>query len=149
MTTARRIVAFNAHTLRGLIISDENLFPNELQAGRLAFQSRRFPILITDGILFEYETEANKFPPFQLQPTLNRLLGSGRALRLHEYRLNRFRIDLSGLPQEHTAFVLDAVAARASYLITDRQRWLELSAQTEGEYGLRIVTPRRFVELEG
>lgn len=148
MPASRPIVVFNAHLLRGLVINDESLFPDELQAFRTAFQSRRFPILVTDGILTEYLIEANRFPALQIQPTLNHLLGSGRALRVHEHFLNRTPFELTGLPEEHTAFIYDALAAQASYLITDRQRWIDLSDQT-ARYGLRIVSPARFVELEG
>lgn len=149
MATSRRLVVFNAHMLRGLIINDEAHFPDELHAFRVAFQGRRFPILVTDALLLEYQTEANKFPPFQIQPTLNTLLSAGRAIRVHEYGLNRFPIELTGLPQEHQAFVRDAIAAQASYLVTDREEWIDLSEQAESRYGLRIVSPGRFVELEG
>ena len=149
MVTSRRIAVFDAHMLRGLAINNENIFPDILQAFRIAFQARRFRILITDGILEEYRSEANNVPQFQVQPTLNSLFTGSRAVHLHEYRLNRFQVTLSGLPQEHTAFILDAIAAQATYFITDYLPWLNLSEQTEDKYGLQIVEPRKFVEIEG
>jgi len=104
--------------------------------------------LLTDGILSEHLTEALKPPQFQPLPTLNRLSNIGRAIYFADNQLDRTSIELEGFPREHQAFVADAMAARASYLITNRQPWLDLSPQT-GRYGLRIVTPERFVELEG
>ena len=77
------------------------------------------------------------------------LFGRGRAVRVDERNLNRFNVHLTGLPQEHTAFILDAVAARASYCITNRQEWLNLTEPTETRHGLQIVSPGRFVDWEG
>jgi hypothetical protein len=131
-----------------LILNDNERFPDELAAFRTAFQGRRFGVLLTDGILAEYQIEANKFPPFSLQPSLDTLFGQGRAVRVDEFQLNRSDIQLTGLPQEHREFILDAIAAGASYVITNRQEWLNLSEQTN-RHGLQIVNPRSFVELEG
>lgn len=150
MQRAYRLVVFDAHMLRCLAINDNDRFPDELAAFRIAFQGRLFRILVTDGILLQYQTEANRFPPLiQLLPTLNSLRRDGRAIYFDEYLLNCSRVQLTGLPQEHSEFILDAIAARASYCITNRREWLELSEQTESRYGLLIVSPSRFVELEG
>ena len=148
MAREYRLVVFNALMLRALILNDNERFPHELAAFRTAFQGRRFGLVLTDGILSEYQIEANKFPPFRLQPTLNTLFGQSRAIRVDEFRLNRSNIQLTGLPDEHKDFVVDALAARASYLVTNRPEWLRLSTQTSGS-GLQILTPRRFAELEG
>ena len=149
MEVRDQIVAFNSHMLLGLIINDSRRFSDELAAFRVAFQDRRFPILVTDGILIEYMDENNRLPAGQIQPKLNELYGTGRVVRKQEHLLERFPIDLQGLPDEHPVFILDALAAHASYLITDRRRWLQLSEQLHDRYGLQIVTPGRFVELEG
>ena len=149
MAADDQIVTFNSQMLLGLIINDSSRFPDELAAFRVAFQARRFPILLTDGILIEYMDESNRLPAGQIQPKLNELYGTGRAIRKQEQLLDRFPIDLQGLPDEHPVFILDALAAHASYLITNRSRWLELSEQTNDRYGLQIVKPGRFVELEG
>jgi hypothetical protein len=103
---------------------------------------------MTGGIVEEYSTEAKKFPQFQLLPTLQNLSRGGRAVRVDERNLDRSQIRLTGLPQEHSGFIVDAIAGRASYLITNRREWLELSEQTESRYGLRIVSPGGFAELE-
>jgi predicted nucleic acid-binding protein len=104
--------------------------------------------LLTDGILSEHLNEAVKPPQFQPLPALNQLSNNGRAIYFAENRLDRTSIELQEFPPEHRAFVADAMAARASYLITNRQPWLDLSPQTS-RYGLQIVTPGRFMELEG
>ena len=104
---------------------------------------------MTEGIVSQYLIESIKPPQFRPQPTLDGLARNARAIYLDEYRLNRPHVQLAGLPQEHAAFVLDAVAARATYCITNRQEWLNLTEQTETRHGLRIVSPGRFVELEG
>jgi len=148
VASSYRLVVFDALMLRALILNDSKKFPDVLAAFRVAFQGRRFQILLTDGILSEYEAESNKFPPFQVQPTLNRLSRQGRAGHVEENRLNRPNIRLRRLRREHREFILDALAGRASYLITNRRQWLSLSAHTNS-YGLQIVSPRRFVELEG
>jgi len=72
----------------------------------------------------------------------------GRAIYIDVGRLNRAPVQMTGLPQEHREFILDAMAARASYVITHRREWLALSEQT-ARYELQIVTPSQFVELEG
>lgn len=148
MPSHHRLVVFNALTLRALILNDRRNFPHELSAFRLAFRGRQFQLLITDGIIREYQAEANSPPQFLPLPTLSRLSESGRIVRRDESQLNRVPVMLAGLPNEHRAFVLDAVAAGAEYFITNRQRWLNVSQQVESGYSLRIVTPNRFVELE-
>ena len=151
MSQSSRIAVVDALMMRALAINDRQAFPEELRAFDTAFQARRFRMLITDGILDEYQTESNKFPPFQqeLRVTINGLNRLGRVIYFDDYRLNRTTININGLPQEHTCFVYDAIAARASHLITNRQPWLDLSPQTEASYGLQIVSPPRFVDLEG
>ena len=148
MSLSHRLVVFNALTLRGLVANDETEFHYELAAFRAAFQGRRCRILLTNGIVNEYRLQSMQAPQFQLQPTLNVLLNNGRAIYFDDYRLNRSNVVLSGLPQEHRGFVDDAIAARASYLITNRPAWLNLSPQTEN-YGLQIVSPGRFIGLQG
>ena len=148
MPAPRRLIVFDALLLRALIINDRLIFPNELSAFRLAFRGRRFQILITDGIIREYQAESNRPPQFLPLPTLANLSQSGRVVRRDESELNRFSITLAGLPKEHRPFVWDAIAAGAEYLITDRQRWLNIFPNVETAYNLRIVTPGTFVELE-
>ena len=149
MTSLQRLVVFDARALRGLIVNDRRYFPDDLGAFRVAFQSRRFRILLTDGILREYEIESNNPPQFLLQPTLNKLQQQVRIIYFDENTLERSPTELSGLPKEHRVFILDSIAARAAFFITNRRIWLDLSEQTETRYGLRIVAPARFVELEG
>ena len=104
---------------------------------------------MTQGIVSQYLIESIKPPQFRPQPTLDGLARNARAIYLDEYRLNRFNVQLAGLPQEHAAIILDAIAARANYCITNCQAWLDLSEETESRYALQIVSPGRFVELEG
>jgi hypothetical protein len=148
VSTPYRLVVFDALTLRALVVNDNQVFPEELAAFRTAFRSRQFSILITDGVLDQYLIESTKPPRFNPQQILDNLRNNGRAIRFDENRLNRFPVQLLGLPQEHSEFILDALAAQASYCITHRQEWLNLSGQTE-KYGLQIVSPTRFVQLEG
>ena len=148
MRTRRRLVVFDALLFRALVVNDRRLFPDEIEAFTLAFKARRFRVVITEGILDEYESEARNYPPFQVQPPLDELLRGRRALYFEEYHLNRVPFQVTHLPIEHRTFVGDALVARASYLVTDWSGWLRASGQTE-RYGLRIVKPRRFVELEG
>ena len=105
-------------------------------------------MLLTDGIVSEYLIQSVQVPQFQLQPTLNNLSNTGRAIYFDEHQMNRSNIRLPGLPPEHWEFIRDAIARRASYLITNRQSWVDLSDQTAGRYGLEIISPGRFVELE-
>ena len=134
--------------LRALIANDNEIFRDELAAFRAAFEGRRFRMLLTDGIVSEYLVQSVQVPQFELQPPLNNLSNAGRAVYFDEHLLNRSNIRFSGLPQEHREFVFDAIAGRASYFITNRPEWLNLSDQTAGRYGLQIISPGRFVELE-
>jgi hypothetical protein len=143
-----RLVVFNALMMRALIINDEEQYHRELAAFRLAFRRRRFKFLITEGIIAEYQVAAGESFSIQLQPGLDNHLRQGRAIYQEESRLSRSLIELGGVPKEHRALILDAIAARAEYLITDRPRWLNISDQVHVDYGLRIITPIRFVELE-
>ena len=149
MPVSYRLVVFNALMMRALIINDDEQYHDELAAFRIAFQGRRFNLVITEGIISEYQADSRQAFPTRLQPVLNNHLRQGRAVFLDENLLNRAAVELSGLPREHSAFILDAVAAGADYLVTKRRSWLNLSEQTESRYGFRIVTPARFVELEG
>ena len=135
--------------LRALSLNDNQVFPEELAAFRAAFRNRRFRILITDGILSQYLIESIRPPRFNPQRTLDNLYNDGRAIYFDEYSLRRFPVQLSGLPREHSEFILDAIGAQATYCITNRPEWLKLTEQTESTFGLQIVRPGRFVELEG
>ncbi len=84
-----------------------------------------------------------------MQPLLDELLRGRRAIYFEERQLIRALTETTQLPREHRALVEDALGAGASYLITYRRRWLDLSEQMNDRYGLQIVTPGRFVELEG
>ena len=149
MASRQRLVVFDALMLRALVTGQEELFSDERTAFRTAFRGRRFRILVTDDILSEYLKQAITPPQFEPLPALNRLFVQSRAIQLEEYRLNRFSIQITGLPREHSAFIRDAIGAGASYFITKFGPWLSLSEQTQTNYGLIIVTPARFVELEG
>ena len=149
MTTSLPLVAFNSLMIKALALNDRSIYPEELDAFSTAFRGQRFRLLITDGILVEYQTEANNPPAFLVQPVLNSLASTQRTVYLDEYSLGDVTLELSGLPSEHRAFIRDTIAANASYLITKRQRWLSLSEQTENTHGLRIVTPAQFVQFEG
>ncbi len=149
MTTSLPLVAFNGLMIKALAVNDRSIYPDELDAFSTAFRGQRFRLLITDGILVEYRIEANNPPALFVQPVLDDLASTLRTVYLDEYSLNDVTLELSGLPTEHVAFIRDAIAANASYLITKRQRWLRLSDQTESTHGLRIVTPAQFVQFEG
>lgn len=131
------MAVFDALMIRALIINDRQQFPDEMRAFDTAFQGRRFRMLITRGILDEYLVESNKFPPFrqELQPNIDRLDRLGRVIYFDEYDLSHSSnppgIQLIGLPQEHRNFIYDAIAAQASYLITTRRAWLDLSEQDQ------------------
>ena len=151
MSQSYGLVVFDALMLRYSILDDRERFFDEVEAVQVAFRGN-FRILITDGILDEYQIESNKFPPFQLQPDLKSLFGGSRIIYFDDYRLDhsltRSSIQLANLPREHRGFIIDAIAGRASYFITNRQAWLNLSDQTEHLHGLQIISPGRFVELE-
>lgn len=148
MQTPRRLVVFDALLFRALVVNVRRLFPDEIEAFTVAFKARRFRVVITEGILDEYEIEARNYPPFQVQPLLDELLRGRRALYFEEHQLNRVPLEVPQLPREHRRLVGDALAARASYLVTNRPGWLRVSRQAN-RYGLQIVTPGTFVELEG
>ena len=149
MAVSYRLVVFNALMLRGLVVNDDELFPNELAAFRTAFDGSRFRLLLTDGIRDQYELEARRPAQYLPQNILNSLSSTNRFIFFEEQRLNRLSDTLEGLPQEHTEFVYDAIAAKADYLVTNNPPWLRLSSETADRYGLQIVTPATFVELEG
>ena len=144
-----RVVVFDSLMFRAYAIDDAHAFPDELAAFQVSFRRRRFRILLTSAILSQYQSEANKAPQFQLLPVLNALEETGVTVFLDEYRIDRSTIELIGFRKWHQAFILDAIGAGAAYFITNRPIWLDLSEQTETRYSLGIVTPARFVELEG
>ncbi|MCH8062619.1 MAG: hypothetical protein IH861_08960 [Chloroflexi bacterium] len=62
MTTSLPLVAFNSLMIKALALNDRSIYPEELDAFSTAFRGQRFKLLITDGILVEYQTEANNPP---------------------------------------------------------------------------------------
>jgi hypothetical protein len=144
VSVSYRLAVFDALMLRALIL--EEGFRDEAAAFRAAFQGRRFRVLLTEGILSQYQVESAREPRFPAQPTLARLASQGRAVFLQENRLNRAYVQLTGLPQEHQEFILDALAGGASYLVTSRPAWLNLSEQTSN-HALQTITPRLFAQL--
>ena len=144
-----RIVVLNGLLLRTLIVNDRRIYADELEALTAAFRGRRFRLLVTDGILDEYLTESRVLPQFQIQPTLDNLMRRRRAIYFEEGQLSTTSINPRDLPASHRVVVRDAISADASYLVTTRRRWLGISDRIESGYRLRIVSPRRFVELEG
>ena len=70
MSASYRLVVFNALMMRGLITNNDDEFnddefPDELAAFRAAFHGRRFRVLLTDGIVYQYQIESLKAPQFQ------------------------------------------------------------------------------------
>ncbi len=106
-------------------------------------------MLLTNGILDGYQKVADKPPQFQLQPILNILSESIATISMDESQLRRYTTPLISVPKWHQGLIRDAIRGRAAYLITVWPRWLDISHQAETLYGLRVVTPARFVELEG
>ena len=145
----QRLIVFDALMVKAYASSDSHSFPNELEAFQVSFRRQQLRMLLTSGILDQYQKTADKPPQFQLQPILNALNETGATIHRDEYHLIRGPIDLTGLPKWHQTLMRDAIAGGAAYLITNWPRWLDLSEQTETKYGLSIVTPARFVELEG
>lgn len=149
MRVPPRLVVFDALSLRCFALGDQRLFREELSAFGMAFRGRKFRLLVTDGILAEYQAESNNFPQYLPLPVLNNLADRGRAIFLDELRLQRHPVALDGFPSQHKALILDSIAAGAEYFITKRSRWLAMNEESVSVYGLHIVTPARFVELEG
>ena len=149
MLPHQRLAVFDARMLKAYASHDVHSFPDELEAFQVSLRRRQFRMLLTSGILDEYQKTANKPPQFQLQPVINELNDTGAILNLDEYRLGRFPVQLTGLTKRHQPLIRDAILGGASYLITDWRKWLDLTDQTETQYNLHIVTPARFVELEG
>ena len=145
----QRLVVFDALMLKRYASGDANSFPDELEAFQVSFRRRQLRMLLTSGILDPYQKTADKPPQFQLQPVLNALNDKSATIHRDEYHLNRAPVQLTGLPKWHQTLIRDAIAGGAAYLITNWPRWLNLSEQAESKYGLSIVTPARFVELEG
>ena len=149
MRVPPRLVVFDAVTVRGLILNDSHEFSDELAAFRVAFRGRRFRLLLTDQIIQEYVTEAVKPPQLPLQGALARLATTARTIHRDESQLNRREISLRGFVREHRDFILDSIAAGVEYFVTKRQTWLGMEEEARRRYGLHIVTPAQFVELEG
>ena len=149
MPAVGRLVVFDGHTIRGSIIDDPASTSAEADAIRLVVRSTNLRMLLTVGILDEYQKTSDRVPKFQLQPALNEIARGTNAVLLDEYYLNRFPINLNPIPREHRAYVQDAVGSGAEYFITRNERWLRLSAESSARYGLFIVTPEYFLEIEG
>lgn len=128
---------------------DSHFFPNELEAFQVSFRQQQIRMLLTSGILDEYQKIADKAPQIQLQPILNTLSESIVAISMDESQLRRYTTRLISVPKWHYGLIRDAIRGRAAYLITDWPRWLDIAQQAEIQHGLSIVTPARFVELEG
>lgn len=149
MQVPHRLVVFDALMFKAYASYDADSFPDEIDAIQVPFRRRQLRMLLTDGILAEYQREANREPQFQLLPLVNDLSDRGVVIRMDEYRIRRFPVQIAGLPNWHQVFIRDAVGAAAEYLITNRTRWLDIAEQSARTYGLHILTPARFVELEG
>ena len=53
--------------------------------------------------------------------------------------------NLDSLPRFHRSFLIDAIRSNAEFLITERKVWLRNSDQIARAYGVRIVSPGRFI----
>lgn len=148
MQRPHRLVVFDAHMIRALVVNDRHRFSHELMAFDSALSARRFRSLVTDGILNQYLLESIKPPQFEPVPVLNKLFTQSKAIRFDEDRLHRSAVELVGLPKEHSVFVLDAIAAQAEYLVTNRPEWLRMPELNQNMQGLQIVNPETFVQLE-
>ena len=148
MLPGQRLIVFNALVVRALVINDDGLYTEELDAFRLAFTGRRFKILVTQEIILEYQSSSDEGFALQLQPTLEQHFRRGRAVYKPDNELNNPGSDLSEFPKEHRTFWSDTVRGGATYLVTRRKRWLDLANHARSEYGLQIVTPPQFIELE-
>ena len=144
-----RLVVFDGHTIRGFIIDDPTSTLAEADAIRLVVRSANLQMLLTVGILEEYQKTSDRVPHFQLQPALNGIARDTNATRLDEYFLDRAPLNLSSFPREHRAYIRDSIGARAEYFITSDNRWLRMSPETSERYGLFIITPEHFLEIEG
>ena len=144
-----RLVVFDGHTIRGYIIGDPTSNLAEAEAIRVIVRSTNLRMLLTDGILDEYQKTSDRVPQFQLQPALNEITRITKAILLTEYRIDRTPLNLSQIAKEHRAYLQDAIGAGAEYLITRNERWLRMSRETSERYGLFVITPQHFLEIEG
>ena len=151
MQAPRRLVVVDAKMIRALVLNNADTFPYEMAVFRRVFRGQRFRILFTDGILGEYQKESNTPPPFRLllQPTLDNLAEKARAVYLEEPALDWSLPMLETIPKRHRPLVRDAIAGNADYFVTEWPLWLRIAEQARSRHGLRIVTPRQFVEIEG
>ena len=143
-----RLVVFNSLLIRALAPGSAANPNGDIRAFRVAFQARRFRLLITSGIIAEYQSNAGESFAIQLQPTLDNHVRQGRAVFLDQPQIRLSQGELGEFPKEHRVFIQDAIRTDAEYLITNRRRWLLLAEHTTRDYGLHIVTPARFIELE-
>lgn len=144
-----RLVVFDAHTIRGFIIAGPTSISAEADAIRAVVRSKILRMLLTDGIIDQYQKTSDKVPQFQLQPALNDIARNTNAILLGEYHLDRITLNLSGFPREHRAYLRDSIGAQAEYFVTSNNLWLRMSPETSERYGLFIITPEHFLEIEG
>ena len=144
-----RLVVFDAHTIRGSIIAGSSAGSVEAETIRAVVRRGDLRMLLTDGILDQYQKTSDKVPPFQLQPALNDIRRNTKAILLDEYHLDRTDLNLRRFPREHRAYIRDSIGARAEYFITKYNRWLLMSPETSERFGLFIITPKHFLEIEG
>ena len=74
--------------IKALALNDRSIYPEELDAFSTAFRGQRFRLLITDGILVEYQKEANSPPALFVQPVLDSLASTHRTVYFDEYSLD-------------------------------------------------------------
>ena len=145
----QRLVVFDALMVRALTLNDTAIFPDELAASRIAFRGQRFRVLLTDGIITEYQKASFYSPQIVLQPTLEAIADSGRSLYLEESALHRRPVNLERFPKRHRLLVREAIVGDAEYFVTGWPPWLRVAELARSRYGLHIVTAARFFELEG
>ena len=99
-------------------------------------------IIITDRILRnEYEREAGKLNlTFQVPTIVDRLKSAGLS---NTPRVPRITIPF--LQSQHNVLLEDAVAANAQYFVTNNPVWCNLDRDMNRSYGVRVVTPSRFI----
>ena len=82
MLPHQRLAVFDALMLKAYASDDVHSFTDELEAFQVSFPRRRFRMLLTSGILDEYQKAADKPPQFQLQPIINELNDNGAIVLL-------------------------------------------------------------------
>ena len=124
------------------IIANEGaleLYPAIVQGG--------YQIVVTDLIRREYAraTKDEGIPIVLIEPVLDYLKDNGSLV---EPNLRGGRVTYRGIPQKHSVFPVTAILAKAEYLITENPAWRR-RADTISDYGPTVVTPGRFIQLEG